>query len=135
KRLRRPVERQIVALRPRLELVEAAVRENTGLVGLQHDLQEAIQLRELLRVRRFELRDEAVISLLVVALEILGPLPPELALRGAPDERVAVAHQPEVRRVQLLCFDEDLLAYADLAEVVEQGCVTNLFQLFPRERD
>jgi len=42
----------------------------------------------------FELLDEAVVAFLAGALEILGSLAPELALRRAPDERVAMANQP-----------------------------------------
>ena len=45
KRLRRSVEGQVIALRPRLELVEAAVGENAGLVRLKDDLEEPVQLR------------------------------------------------------------------------------------------
>src|SRR6266508_1032407 len=134
KRLRRPIERQIGALRPRLQILEAPVRQDAGLVGLEHHLQEPIQFVQLLLVRRFELLGEALVTCLAIGLEKLGPLAPELALRRAPDERVAVTHQPQIGRVQFLRLDEHLLAHADLAKVVQQGRIADLFQLFARER-
>src|SRR5205085_11447468 len=98
------------------------------------DLQETIELRQLLPVGGFELIDEAVVTFLAVALEVFGPLAPEFALRRAPDERVAMPNEPKIGRVQFFCLDEDLLAHADLAEVVQEGGIANLFHLFPGER-
>src|SRR4029077_19867671 len=107
--------------------------QDRRLIRLQDDLEEAIELRELLLVRGLELLDEAVVALLPVLLEELCPLPPEFALGGAPNERVAMPHETQVRRVELLRLDEDLLAHADLAEVVQQGGVANFLELLARE--
>src|SRR6266571_8547538 len=84
-------------------------------------------------MRRLELLDEAVVALFAVGLEVFGPLAPKLALRGAPDERVAVADEPQVGGVELLGLDEHLFAHADFAEVVQEGGIADLFQLFARE--
>src|ERR1041384_974216 len=120
-------------MRPRLQLIEAPIRQNRRLVRLQHDLQEAIEIGELRLVRVLQLLDEAVVAALAVLLQEFRALAPELPFRGAANEGVSMPHETQVGGIELLRLDQHLLAHADLAEIVEQGGVADLLQLLARE--
>src|SRR5438445_13794363 len=88
----------------------------------------------LFRSRRSEIGEKRLVTRAAVLLQELRPAPPELALRRAPEERVALPDERQVLGVQLLRLHQDLLAHADLAEIVEQPGVADLPQLLAGER-
>src|ERR1041385_2075745 len=120
-------------MRPRLQLIEAPIRQNRRLVRLQHDLQEAIEIGELRLVRVLQLLDEAVVAALAVLLQEFGALAPELPLRGAANEGVTMPHETQVGGIELFRLDPPLLAPAALAEIGERGGVADLLQLPARD--
>ncbi len=80
----------------------------------------------MLLVLLLQFRDELVVSRSSGALQILRPPPIELSLGGSTDEGIPLLHEGEIGGIELLGLDQDLLAHADLAEVVEQAGVADL---------
>src|SRR5256885_12029793 len=107
-------------------LLEVPRRQHRRLVGVEHGVEEAVECLDLPAVLLFQRSEELLVPGATVLLEKLGPLAPELALRGAPHEVVPLLDEVELQRVELLGLHEHLLPHAHLAEVVQQAGIADL---------
>jgi len=75
------------------QLLEAAFRQQRGLVGAQHGAQELVQPFQLAAVPGVQALHEGVVAVLALVGQIVGALQVILGLRGPADERITAADQ------------------------------------------
>src|SRR5262245_2940733 len=109
-----------------LQLLEAPLGQNRRLVRLNDRVEKALELLASGSPQLLQLGDVLLVLRGSVGEEIVGALALEREIRALEEEGEAMTDDVEVPGIQLLLLDEDLLANADLAEVVQQPRVPEL---------